>query len=980
MKRFSKILTVLLAIVAIVCAFTVVALAEETAAPLSSDYKKDGKIWYEHDDGKILSYDRNAWATVQTQDNGNRYIVIQDAPEGYYESLSDTSGSKKNWTNPQWDIGPSATGNIVDYPYFMIEFDITTLNGSYDGFTYNPRIYGRYVSKVDENGKKTYTNQNTFIGTTYFNSIGLSTEAYDWSHVSLVYEYKGEGKFVVHRYVNGALVNSVDGDNISGKEMFSADKGDLKNAIISSGKFYPAQKSDVCMDNLNFTFFPNGYESAEEDADVRISKMANYNFKNGVGYEFPYKFTVATVTDNKTGEVTYFDNYEDAYAATNENTTFKSVYAAEIIDADGNVTYVNEEDLEKVFSTAAKGSTIKLHQDFFATKNAISGGAFNVTKNLTLDVNGYNFGSVYTTTTKYEATLGEDGNYVKGDAIADSTTTTGATGYLFYQNSKGFTFTIKSSRPGATISSLGINQEEWVCGDEVVNKVVTKYYGRGLFSLYPSSATYNILGENITFYCQTLFYGEHGSNDAKLSVNIDGGTFYTFFNSDGKVGEGLLAIRRGGNHTVKNATFYANNHPVVKSGWDQYTTITFDNCNFYDGSIYGTGVTNVYYFNNCRFAGGGISGGSTAAAYLGENTYVTNKNSFDVGKGLIIVPDKSVSYSYRPVSSLNYTYDEASGKFVASFVFAEAVTGTYSYTTDDITKYENVAIDDARLSFIFTNNFDMMFYLPVDAEYTYADKTVGRYTKQSDTVFIDGKEYYAYKRAMTTSGASDTAPATVTFTKDGVSYTQTFYTDALLYAELVLGGETVDVEAKAVANMVRFIKEARTLAGVSVSDRFAKIEALYTLDGYKADTEYDALGVDYSGLTGVGMSFAVRGSNASYLVDLPVATFANAVNATVTITFEDGTAAKLTSTKNYEKTHYYWYTTNKMHISEMLDKTITVSVTVPATDGGADTVLTGTYSVGAYVQATGNTFAKAMIEFGVAAKEYRAYLEEKYPG
>ena len=185
----------------------------------------------------------------------------------------------------------------------------------------------------------------------------------------------------------------------------------------------------------------------------------------------------------------------------------------------------------------------------------------------------------------------------------------------------------------------------------------------------------------------------------------------------------------------------------------------------------------------------------------------------------------------------------------------------------------------------------------------------------------------------------------------------------------------VDVEAKAVANMVRFIKEARILAGLSVSDRFANIEALYALDDYKADTEYDALNVDYSGLTGVVMTFAVNGSNASYMVDLPVATFANAANATVTITFEDGTAATLTKTNNYKKENYYWYTTTKMHISEMLGQTVTVSVTVPATDGSADTVLSGTYSIGAYIQATGNTFAKAMFEFGASTKAYREYLE-----
>ena len=58
-----------------------------------------------------------------------------------------------------------------------------------------------------------------------------------------------------------------------------------------------------------------------------------------------------------------------------------------------------------------------------------------------------------------------------------------------------------------------------------------------------------------------------------------------------------------------------------------------------------------------------------------------------------------------------------------------------------------------------------------------------------------------------------------------------------------------------------------------------------------------------------------------------------------------------------------------MHISKLLDQYVTVSVTC------GDKVLSGTYSIGAYIQAMDNNFAKAMYEFGNAAKVYREYLE-----
>ena len=65
-----------------------------------------------------------------------------------------------------------------------------------------------------------------------------------------------------------------------------------------------------------------------------------------------------------------------------------------------------------------------------------------------------------------------------------------------------------------------------------------------------------------------------------------------------------------------------------------------------------------------------------------------------------------------------------------------------------------------------------------------------------------------------------------------------------------------------------------------------------------------------------------------------------------------------------------------MHISEMLGQKVDIEITFPAADEASEpTVISGSYSVGAYINEMDNTFAKAMYEFGVSAKAYREYLE-----
>jgi len=377
-------------------------------------------------------------------------------------------------------------------------------------------------------------------------------------------------------------------------------------------------------------------------------------------------------------------------------------YGFELISATGDSSYFLENEYDAVFASAGTGATIKLLTDI-TTRNAIS-----FAKTLTLDLNGYSFNNLVTTISKYDATYdSETGEYVKGAQIGE-TKVTGDGGYLFSITKSSFTFTITSSRPGAVMSNLRVSADQWVCDGEIVKSEVTALSGAGMFNLYPSSAKFIILGENITFYTGTLFYAEHGGCSAALSVNIDGGTFYTVpsYNTKDKrwqLGEGIFALRRGGNHTVKNATFYCNSQLIWKNGWAKETTMTFDNCDIYDTSVYNTSAVDNMYITNSRVHLS-ISNGNKAHVNIGENNLLafdyTAKDSFVLDTG-IEATEVSQEYEYMKfasegsiIAAKEIVFDPVTLRPVG--VSSDAVqTGTYiTYTVNPMFGPTNVIFKD----------------------------------------------------------------------------------------------------------------------------------------------------------------------------------------------------------------------------------------------------------------------------------------------
>ena len=296
----------------------------------------------------------------------------------------------------------------------------------------------------------------------------------------------------------------------------------------------------------------------------------------------------------------------------------------------------------------------------------------------------------------------------------------------------------------------------------------------------------------------------------------------------------------------------------------------------------------------------------------------------------------------------------------------------YSFTAKVSASSENYVayITDAWYNFVYYAQFHTVLYLPVtdNVEITSVD---GGFTSDVSKVKIGGVEYWAFTRYESTTDVSDDKNAVVNFTCDGVNYTQTFTLSALRYAEIILTAPENDIEKTAVANMVRYIKEARLAKELEVSEKFDQLISLGNLSDLGAQADYVDTTVDYSTLKDYvsSVKFRVFGSSASYVIDLKDA----AIGATISVTYlNSGDSVEI---RNADTTNAVYTINTRVYD---LTKAIKITVTVPATEEGAEpTVISGTYSAKAYINATDDTLTKAVYEFGVAAKAYREYLEQK---
>ena len=1034
MRKLSKALVLILSLVLIVTAFAVVSFAaeENTLKPLSYNspswsWKNNGFEGVENGNYIYYSADRYGQVTAVKQDNGNTYALME------YRKADGTT------SQGMWDFAATydTACNIENYPYFMVEFDIMTQNGSYDKTSVYTRLYSGGTSI-------------NFVSQTHFTDIGLSTVPYDWNHVSIIVKYNGDATFTQYAFVNGKLAKTNPIKSFAEDSKWKALDGNYSTTRVRDFRFYPDSTADtpsqVGLDNFSFTYFPTDY------LDNDLTAIANYKYKNGNGYEFPYRKTAATLTDNETGEVTYYDDLNKALADKNDTNTFELLCDAEVIHPSGVSDYITADEFAAKFTAAPSGSTIKLHNDITLTSSL----SFSYEQKLTLDLNGYNIYRMGTNYTDYAAVLNEEtGEYEKGDALESPAAVAGGT--MFNAAQKAINFTVTSSRPGGALYSVSTTAERLLLGGKVVSTNVTATSSSNIFSV--ASANITILLKDIETYANSVVYAEHGGC-SNFSFNIDGGTHVKIL--DPKSGTtGMFHLLRGGNHTIKNATIVGNTGYAVRLyGYNTYATVTYENCNIAEAHNQAD-VGETIIFKNCRVYSnfGTISG---TVHFEGPNRFNNKYDEFTYTDGVeVISQDKTYTYTYAtklafdPITLLPYlsntqertstlkylaynpatdvasvTWVDLDGKVitteplikgekaVAPIVKLESADGWRSpivtewtdeegnksdliignanaqtYTAvapviDENTKYV-ADISNAMLSFSYVAQFHMYLYLPIEEG---MDKPVikGTYHTNNDPsassgkVLINRQEYYVYTWWCDAASVATGMNITVTFTIDGVEYKQNISINALMYAEIVLSNPTSDKEALAVANMVRYVKEAVIARGQTPSDKFDELigsEGLYpNLPAYEESYPDDSL--DLAAIEKYIEKFNLRitGTPCFQLTLSKEAIALKMTKDNFKLKAKDGTVLDLFDYAKNGKD----YETNNTKIYDLI-KTFTITVTVPAVkDAETGEVITESfqvsadYSIGTYIKGAqaqnpdaNLDLAKAAYAFGVAALDYR---------
>ena len=1182
MRKFAKLLTLCLAVVAIITAFTVVALAATPTKPATLEPKgntiKDGSLSHLEVD-KVIANDstRIGKYTVKAAEDGNIYLLNE------YDPASKTNKEYVAF-NPTYS---NKEYNITLYPHYAMDFDIMTTTGSYEGISIQADIW--------LNRDTLYYGANVDYGDT------LSTVPYEWQHVTYIVEYAGNGVFNQHYYVNGvhALTNvSTYTNNSNWKSL----DGDYTGILLGQVRFMSVTAEDavVAYDNIKSTYFPESYtmediatyfykdgytfpygrteakigdtiyddvnkaiETAGENDTVKLTMNAtktllinknltidanvydaegnatgefySYEFKSSAGYVasetetdgiLTYALspnrvnviwdpecegecdcfaafgghTLTTETVAILDEIPYFPGTTPTFETVNglekeflgwsyENDgtvdelrevtsddvangeikiypVYKQTqYDIEVIAA-GTSTFYFEKDFYSAITEAASGSTLRLHSDVYTECAMIT-----LEKNLTIDLNGHALDRCFVYGNEYEATLGENGEYVcdtTGTATAVSKVTT------FFTIKANVTLKFTSTSGGGSLSSVSMQANTWKYNGEMVKREATGTYASNLLcfgggsdctlkmdggiSVYiytiwqQTSATLtnpSVFIDNINYYrmnngrISSSGYYEYTIamlTNKKMTISVSNSTFvypdkssnyasaFISLGTSGKATDGVVS-----NVTVKNCTVAkpdGQGSILVGSARVAGTTnFVFDNCILYDvndqnsisvaqnGTVQRSGkdessqtisstkvaeqhqkvtisITHELTVHSTTAFSANTEG---AIAQINFNipTYAktlkfttaavrpVTVNWMDGDKVIhtekltpavdtLVGPNKAAEVlEDDPYRNLGYFWVDApeNGNLVSgvlgisdnSFTWAEEYNfyGVKEYNGE--TKYIG-GIKDVMFNMSYYSNFKYNLYITADENITIDEIAL----ENVGSVLIYGNQYNAYVGEWSTTGASESTLINVTFTVDAKAYTQTFEVSALVYADLILNSPMLDEETVAVANMVRYIKEARLASSLTAGAEFDELIALGNLADLGAKEDYADDTVDYSGLNGYvsTIQFMVDGTNAAYVITLTDE--AVTAGAVVSVSYVDGEEIALNDSASVANAKY----TSGTRVYDIAAKAIKITVTV-----GKET-FTGTYSAKAYINATDNALAKAMYEFGVAAKAYRDYLIE----
>ena len=320
MKKFTRLFTLLFAIVTILTVFTVVTLAADEEPTFT--VKTMQSVTFDGlEDGRVISNDGGKYGkmTAVKQDNGNGYMLIS------YDTGS------ANYENVDYNATPYTTYTFSNYPLMAIDVDVMSPTGNFS--------YGYIAPRAYNGSSLGYLNTNL-----YFSALNLEPEAYVWHHVTYVFEQDSATKnVIIHVFVDGKKIDQMTDSTYTAK--ITAEGYDASNFGINYMKFSAHNSktqnaNSTAVDNFKMSFYTEG---------ATVNDAAAYFYNDN--YELPYTQTVATGTDAN-GETVYFDDLQEAVDAALENGTVTlTASATKPVIVDKAIT-INAGEYELIYSTS----------------------------------------------------------------------------------------------------------------------------------------------------------------------------------------------------------------------------------------------------------------------------------------------------------------------------------------------------------------------------------------------------------------------------------------------------------------------------------------------------------------------------------------------------------------------------------------------------------------------------------------------------
>ena len=266
MKKFTKLLILLLSLVAIFTAFTVVALADGEAALSTPRIKNMGNSGGPDWDGKLdgtpfgsgTANGRYGYIYAEASDTQNLYGVFMPSPKKSNVETTDNSYYGEDLgldqSTEKRTIGESSVTvykyNPIDYPYFVYSFDTMTPTGNFGASGTNaPMNDLQFRTGIGGTQKGNYS---LIIDTpTIFSK--LDSTPYMWQHVTVIAKYRSDnvgtdGKTVAVEY---DIELYVDGVRIAGEVVEGVEQKLLTNVAGESAK---ALAIGIIPEQLGYTF------------------------------------------------------------------------------------------------------------------------------------------------------------------------------------------------------------------------------------------------------------------------------------------------------------------------------------------------------------------------------------------------------------------------------------------------------------------------------------------------------------------------------------------------------------------------------------------------------------------------------------------------------------------------------------------------------------------------------------------------------